>query len=183
MRVSRSASLPMSSTNSRMVPVSMSFCKMCIRDRSSGVHTRYSAYGSANPDSTAAPFGRCRRKRQTPSKRSRRHPGIWPARSYRTGRDEMCIRDRGQTAFFCFEGLRALHNLRVEHHHILTLVVKHDDTLQNANHVGSHTHASVPVGGQSVQQIPRHLQIRFGGGDGLLPQKNQMCIRDRPRSD
>ncbi len=28
MRVSRSASLPMSSTNSRMVPVSMSFCRM-----------------------------------------------------------------------------------------------------------------------------------------------------------
>ena len=69
--------------------------------QSSGVHTRYSAYGSANPDSTAAPFGRCRRKRQTPSKRSRRHPGIWPARSYRTGRD-------GQSGFpppACTSGL------------------------------------------------------------------------------
>ena len=44
-------------------------------------------------------------------------------------------------------------DLRVEHHHVTALVVKDNDPLVDADHIGCHAHATVLVGGQSVQQI------------------------------
>ena len=41
----------------------------------------------------------------------------------------------------------------IEHHHVRPLVVKGDDALANADHVGRHAHAAVLVGGQGVQQV------------------------------
>ena len=42
-------------------------------------------------------------------------------------------------------------DLRVEHDHVCTAVVKRDDTFIHADHVRRHAHAAVPVRGEGVQ--------------------------------
>ena len=60
---------------------------------------------------------------------------------------------------------------RVEHDHIFPLVIEDDDALVYADHVRRHAHASVPVGGQRVQQVLRRAEIIRRGGLGLLREK------------
>ena len=59
----------------------------------------------------------------------------------------------------------------IEHHHVRPLVVKGDNALANADHVGRHAHAAVLVGGQGVQQVLGCGQIIRRGGGGLLGEK------------
>ena len=59
----------------------------------------------------------------------------------------------------------------IEHHHVRPLVVKGDDALIHADHVGRHAHAAVLVGGQGVQQVLGCGQIIRRGGGGLLGEK------------
>ena len=59
----------------------------------------------------------------------------------------------------------------IEHHHVRPRVVKGDDALIHADHVGRHAHAARLVGDQSVQQVPGRVQVAQRGGLGLLSQK------------
>ena len=64
-----------------------------------------------------------------------------------------------------------LHDNGVEHDLILPVIVKDDDALVDADHVGGHAYAALPVGGQRVQQILCRVEILRCGGLGLLGQK------------
>ena len=79
---------------------------------------------------------------------------------------------QGQTALLRFVGPGLLHDDGIEHDHIFPLVIKRDDALIDADHVGGHTHAALLVGGQRVQQIPRRLKILQPGTLRPLGQKS-----------
>ena len=64
-----------------------------------------------------------------------------------------------------------LHDLRVQHQLIGSLVVKGDDAHAVADHVRRHAHAGVLVGCQGVQQVLGNLQIRFCGSFAFPAQK------------
>jgi len=49
-----------------------------------------------------------------------------------------------------FIGIRRFDDLRVEHHHVFSLVIKGDDPLVDPDHVGRHAHAAVFVGLQRL---------------------------------
>ena len=74
----------------------------------------------------------------------------------------------GQTAFLRLVGPGLLDDFRVEHDHISAFIVKDDDALVHANHVGCHTYAAVLVGGEGVQQILGDGQVFRYGGLGFL---------------
>ena len=58
-------------------------------------------------------------------------------------------------------------NLRVEQDHVFALIVKYDDPLVDADHVGRHACTAVPVGGQGVQQVL---------GDGQIVRRGGLCF-------
>ena len=77
----------------------------------------------------------------------------------------------GETALLRLVGAGALDDDGVEHDVIFAVVVKDDDALADADHVGGHAHAAVPVGGQGVQQVLGHAQVLRRGGLGFLGQE------------
>lgn len=78
----------------------------------------------------------------------------------------------GQTALLRLVGAGTLDDHGVEHHHVSPLVVKGDDVLVHADHVGCHAHAAAFVGSQGVQQVLGCGQVVQGGGLGLLGEKS-----------
>ena len=74
----------------------------------------------------------------------------------------------GKTALLRLVRSGFLDDLRVEHDHVLALVVKGDDPLVNADHVGRHAHTAVLVGSQGVQQILSDRQVLQSGRFSLL---------------
>ena len=65
----------------------------------------------------------------------------------------------GEAALLRVIGTGLLDNLRVKHDQIVPVVVKNDDPLVYADHVGRHTYTAGLVIGQRLQQI---------GGDGQI---------------
>ena len=74
----------------------------------------------------------------------------------------------GETTLLCLIGAGFFDDLRVEHHHVFVLVVKDDDPLADADHIGRHTHAAVLVGSQGVQQVLGDRQVLQGGWFSFL---------------
>ena len=62
-------------------------------------------------------------------------------------------------------------DLRVEHDQIAALVVKGDDALVHADHIGRHAHAARAVVGQRLQQVRCRGQVLRRSRLGLLGQK------------
>ena len=60
-----------------------------------------------------------------------------------------------------------LDNDGVEHDHICAVALKGDDPLADADHIGCHPHAALPVVSQCIQQILRHVEIVRRGGLGF----------------
>lgn len=60
---------------------------------------------------------------------------------------------KGQAPLFRLVRIGFLKDLRVEHDHIRPLIVKSDDPLVDADHIGRQPHAAVLVGLQGFQQI------------------------------
>ena len=64
-----------------------------------------------------------------------------------------------KAAFLCIIRFGRLDNLRVEHRHICSFVIKHNDSLINVDHVYLHTNAGILVDCQCIQLILRYRQI------------------------
>lgn len=77
----------------------------------------------------------------------------------------------GQAALLGLIGAVPADDDGVAHDKIGPLVAEGDDALVYADHVRRHAHASVPVGGQRVQQVLRRAEIIRRGGLGLLREK------------
>ena len=74
----------------------------------------------------------------------------------------------GKTALLRLVRSGFLDDLRVEHDHVLALVVKGDDPLVNADHVGRHAHTAGLVSVQGIQQVLGDRQVLQGGWFSLL---------------
>ena len=79
---------------------------------------------------------------------------------------------QGQAAFFCFVFPGGCENLRIQHHHVAALAVEGNDTLIDADHIGSHAHAFGPMGPQGIQQIPGYGKILRACGGRFSGQKD-----------
>ena len=78
---------------------------------------------------------------------------------------------QGEAAFLGKIEALAVDDLGVEHLPQGALVVKHDDSFVDADHVGSHAYAVIGVGTQGVQQVVRRGDVISRGGLGLLGQE------------
>lgn len=79
---------------------------------------------------------------------------------------------QGQTALLRIVGTGSFDDLGVKHNHICPLVIKGNDALAYADHIGRHTHAGSFIGCQRIQQIPGNLQIIHSCRLGLSRQQN-----------
>ena len=77
----------------------------------------------------------------------------------------------GEAAFFRFIRGGLLHDDGVKHDQVFALIIKRDDALADADHVGCHANAAVFMGGQCVQQILCCAEIIWRGEISLLRQK------------
>ena len=79
-----------------------------------------------------------------------------------------------KTAFLRIVLAFRLDDLRIQHGHIGSFVVKYDDPLGHTDHVGCHAHTALLVGNQGIQQILGNGQIFFGGRRGSSRQENRI---------
>lgn len=74
--------------------------------------------------------------------------------------------NKRQAPFFCFEPIRCMHDLGIEHKLGRAIVVEHDDALPYANHVRGHTHAGICMRCQGIEQVLPNGNILLGSGFG-----------------
>lgn len=65
----------------------------------------------------------------------------------------------GQTALLGLIGAGLFDDDGIEHDHIFALIVKGNNALVDADHVGCHAHTTVLVGNKGVQQVLCHTEI------------------------
>lgn len=78
---------------------------------------------------------------------------------------------KGQAVFLRLICAGPPDDARIEHDHILALVVESDDVFVYADHVRCHADTAVFVGGQRVQKILCRAEIVRRGGLGFLREK------------
>lgn len=86
---------------------------------------------------------------------------------------------QGQTSLLCTVGSLRLYDLGVEHYHVCPLVIKGNDTLEDADHIGRHAHTARGISGERIQQVLGCFQILRRGGSRFLGQK-QLVFHNRP---
>ena len=78
---------------------------------------------------------------------------------------------QGEAAFLGFVRPVGFEDLRIEHGGIAAAVLKYDDPLRHADHIGGHTHAAFLMVQQSIHQIPGGVQVAGRCRGGLSGQE------------
>ena len=81
---------------------------------------------------------------------------------------------QGQASLFGFISPGTPDDFRVEHHRRGAVVVEDDDPPGNADHVGRHAHAAVPVRFERVPQVLRNRQVHHRRRSGLPGKKDRV---------
>ena len=78
---------------------------------------------------------------------------------------------QGQAALLRVIGRGFFDDHRIEHDHVITIVVERNNALVDADHIRRHAHAAILVRGQRIQQVLRQAQIVRRGRLRLLGQE------------
>lgn len=69
--------------------------------------------------------------------------------------------EQGKTTFFCIIRSCFFDNLRIEHNHICSFIIKHNNPLADTDHIRRHANTTILMRYKRIEQVLCDLQIFF----------------------